>query len=308
MSRFFKKISVVVPTYNRAELLGYTLTSLARQTLARKHFEVIVVDDGGKDESGQVVERFQDRLDIKYVSQEDHGFTVGKARNIGVSLAWGELVVFCDTGILLSSQALELRLKAHKRSRFPCVVIGYVHAFEITDEQVDRLLPLIDPEDTDRCIEVAKAQEAFDVREPQYRALGEDVHAWPAPFDIFWTCHVSAPRNEIIRSGESDPSYSSWGGEDVDLAIRLFMNNHVFYFDRNICSFHWPHKKQVADVKEKSAKAAMKLHRRYKLWQTSFYKYMEMDDLHAKFSLNMAIKCIGPVETEEGLEKFRNWK
>jgi glycosyltransferase involved in cell wall biosynthesis len=47
-------LSVVVPTYNRAQQLGYTLKSLSDQTLDRSAFEVVVIDDGSTDESVQV--------------------------------------------------------------------------------------------------------------------------------------------------------------------------------------------------------------------------------------------------------------
>ncbi|MBY0445348.1 MAG: glycosyltransferase, partial [Burkholderiales bacterium] len=77
------QISIVIPTYNRADLLRYTLESLVLQTLDKQLFEVIVVDDGGSDNSEEVVRAFAEQLNIKYFWQEDKGFRAGKARNIG---------------------------------------------------------------------------------------------------------------------------------------------------------------------------------------------------------------------------------
>ena len=51
------KISVLVPTYNRAALLDESLASLEQQTLARDAFEVIVIDDGSTDDTGAVCKR-----------------------------------------------------------------------------------------------------------------------------------------------------------------------------------------------------------------------------------------------------------
>ncbi|WP_232313031.1 glycosyltransferase [Enterovibrio coralii] len=76
------EISIVIPTYNRSKLLSHTLTSLVEQTLPAECFEVIVIDDGGSDDSEFVAKSFSDRLNVKYFWQEDKGFRAGKARNV----------------------------------------------------------------------------------------------------------------------------------------------------------------------------------------------------------------------------------
>lgn len=83
--------SVIIPTYNHALLLSYTLESLTRQTLDRP-FEVFVVDDGSSDGSRDVVDRYRDALSVRYFFQEDDGFRVASARNIGVAAAASESV------------------------------------------------------------------------------------------------------------------------------------------------------------------------------------------------------------------------
>ncbi|MCP4177499.1 MAG: glycosyltransferase [bacterium] len=300
-------ISVVIPTYNRSELLSYTLNSLYNQTVDRYKFEVIVVDDGGTDEATSgVINEYRGKLNLNYFWQEDKGFRPGAARNLGINNAKGKYILFIDTGIILSTTALEYHLELHENSQFPTVVIGYVHAFEISDEQVDKLLPCVNPNDTDKCITLAKKQKAYDIREQQYDALGDDIHFWPAPFDIFWTCHVSVVREEVIKVGCFDSSCNTWGGEDVDLGIKLFNNGNCYYMNRKISSFHWPHTNQI-NKKSKSAEAGLRLHHKYQMWQTSYYEKMNIDCNHHKFSLNAAIKYMGPIHDNNNLNKFMNW-
>jgi glycosyltransferase involved in cell wall biosynthesis len=57
-------ISVIIPTFNRAESLSATLESLAAQTLPRRRYEVVVVDDGSKDATPKVCGDFADGFDI----------------------------------------------------------------------------------------------------------------------------------------------------------------------------------------------------------------------------------------------------
>ncbi|WP_084186861.1 glycosyltransferase [Andreprevotia chitinilytica] len=288
-------ISVVIPTYNRAELLRYTLESLRQQTLDKTQFEVIVVDDGGSDNSEAVVKEFADDLNVKYFWQEDDGFRAGKARNIGTAIAVGKYIVYIDTGVLMATYALEEHLRIHQSAAYPTVIIGYVYGFEIDNEMVDKIIDVIDYRDADATINYLHEHKALDIRQRQYDELGENITNWPAPFDILWTCHVSAEREELLKAGLFDEAFNSWGGEDVDLGVRLYLNKNLFTMERTACSFHWPHKKEVADHKESSANAAERIHNKYNLWVTSFYGKDLRDE---KYSLNKVIKIFRELEAQ----------
>jgi glycosyltransferase involved in cell wall biosynthesis len=85
------KISVIVPTYNRAALLPATLDAVLSQT--RPADEVIVVDDGSEDDTGRVLRAYEGRIRVlKIVNSGELA-----ARNIGVRVATGDLLAFCDS-------------------------------------------------------------------------------------------------------------------------------------------------------------------------------------------------------------------
>ena len=86
--------SVVVPTFQRADALGYCLDALAAQTLERDRFEVIVVDDGSPRPPREVVARAATALDVRMLEQQNAG--PATARNTGACAARGEYVVFTD--------------------------------------------------------------------------------------------------------------------------------------------------------------------------------------------------------------------
>jgi glycosyltransferase involved in cell wall biosynthesis len=90
-------LCVVIPTYNRAELLGATLESVFAQSIPCA--EVIVVDDGSTDATPATVRRWGNRL--TYVPQENRG--VAAARNHGLRLAESEWVTFLDSDDLWSA-------------------------------------------------------------------------------------------------------------------------------------------------------------------------------------------------------------
>ena len=91
MNPFF---SIIIPTYNRAKSLNYSLASLVKQTF--KDFEVIVCDDGSSDNTLQVVEKYKNKLNIKYFFNSNFG---GPAypRNIGLKNSKGVWICFLDS-------------------------------------------------------------------------------------------------------------------------------------------------------------------------------------------------------------------
>ncbi len=98
-------VSIVVPTYNRAERLGETLRSVFNQTC--QDFELIVVDDGSTDDTQKVVNSFPR---VQYISkQENHG--VSRARNEGLALAKGRYICFLDSDDLWDEKKLQTQVQ-----------------------------------------------------------------------------------------------------------------------------------------------------------------------------------------------------
>lgn len=91
---FSPKISVIVPVYNVEKYLSKCLNSLVNQTL--KELEIICVNDGSTDNSGQILENFaQKDTRIKVFSQENSGQSV--ARNVAIEHSTGEYLGFVDS-------------------------------------------------------------------------------------------------------------------------------------------------------------------------------------------------------------------
>src|SRR5215470_16708734 len=111
------RCSVIIPTYNRAALLDLTLRSLTRQRLPGDEFEVIVADDGSADETAAVVDSYRHRLRLTRYFQEDMGWRVAQARNLGLEHAQGAACAFIDSGVVLHSGCLAVHLASHDAAR-----------------------------------------------------------------------------------------------------------------------------------------------------------------------------------------------
>jgi len=104
------KVSVVIPTYNRAAVVPRAIESVLAQTVT--DLEVIVVDDGSSDGTGQILKKmFGDR--IRYFAQANQGVSV--ARNKGMEEARGEWIAFLDSDDRWEKEKLEWQFKALER-------------------------------------------------------------------------------------------------------------------------------------------------------------------------------------------------
>jgi glycosyltransferase involved in cell wall biosynthesis len=88
------QFSVIIPTRDRPQRLASCLASLARLDYPRDQFEVIVVDDGGKEPLAPVTAEFQDTLDLRLIRQVNTG--PARARNNGAARARRQFLVFTD--------------------------------------------------------------------------------------------------------------------------------------------------------------------------------------------------------------------
>lgn len=95
-------VSVIIPTYNRARLIGEAIQSVLDQTFT--DLELIVVDDGSTDNTESVVTEFKDPR-VRYIHQENMG--ISAARNAGIHNTQGRYVAFLDSDDLWLPRLLE---------------------------------------------------------------------------------------------------------------------------------------------------------------------------------------------------------
>ena len=104
-------VSVIIPTYNRAHILGRAIQSVLDQTY--QDFEIIVVDDGSTDNTDEVINNFNDKRIIYHLCGKNRG--VAAARNIGIKLSRAEYIAFQDSDDVWHLDKLEKTMKIIKK-------------------------------------------------------------------------------------------------------------------------------------------------------------------------------------------------
>jgi glycosyltransferase involved in cell wall biosynthesis len=217
-------ISVIVTTYNRPDALAEVLCALQYQT--DTGFEVIVADDGSRDETRTVIDSFRraaaGRPAVIHAWQSDDGFRLSASRNLGVYASSGEYLVFLDGDCL-------------PRPNF----VARHRALAETGFMVSGSRVLLSPGWTDRALKIpGRAAEA--ARRSWLYWLGQRLtgnankvvpllvapdHSGRHYRKVRWNrikgCNLGFWRSDYTAVNGCDETFVGWGHEDADLVLRL---------------------------------------------------------------------------------------
>jgi validoxylamine A glucosyltransferase len=250
------RISVVISTYNRYELLRRTLHELTRQSLPADEFEVIVSDDGSSDGTRQTVDSFSGRLRLKYHFQQDLGYRLATARNEGARLAIAPVLCFLDTGALAGPGFLRSHLAEHGDGKARAGVLGYVygyHPFNAPLPAASDLIRTLSPAEV-----VARLGDDpgfIDMRYQHFVRCGFDLSRRAIPWNLFFGGNCSVRADDFRAVGGFDESFVGWGGEDMELAFRLHRHGLTFRISKDAWMVEWPHERTESTALKEQHKA-----------------------------------------------------
>lgn len=265
--------SVVIPTYNKKNVLELTLTSLGNQ-MSSEHFEVVVVDDGSTDGTHELFSEVSTHLPFRlvYVNQENRGRSA--ARNAGILKAEGETIIFIDDDQIVPPHFIESHLRHHQQNR-NLVVGGYrSNVFSFAPSSPGQLAvlsylqesyyntkgrcavkpgcPLITVEDIHSDFQrVARFAYGLDTDFERISSVyGEELEAFFIPWIFFVTSNVSVGRSHLVEVGLFDENFTGWGGEDYELGYRLYKYGLRYKLSREAISYHQHHSRNFAQSRE----------------------------------------------------------
>lgn len=226
-------VSVIIPTYNRKDLLRETLNSLAQQTYPSGQFEVIVVDDGSTDGTAAIAEEPYP-FTLRYLVQSNQGDA--EARNLGVRQSQADILVFLDDDILVEPDYLAHLIPAHEGSK-KRIVIGTWHLW--TDETTSFAHRLHASSASDRISEDIQT-----VKELSF----SDV------FSNNMSLRREAYFNIGMMHGLDFPGSSMWC--DLDFSYRAYKQGYEFFRSTKAICWHRDHTVRNLDVHKKRMRTA----------------------------------------------------
>lgn len=137
-----KKISVIIPAYNTESFLEKCVNSVAEQTYPKELLEIIIVDDGSTDSTGQVADNLAKKYsNIKVIHQPNGGSS--NARNHGLREATGDYIGFVDSDDFLSPNAYKELMEAIEETGAQMAQMGRDEIAE-TGERLPDVVPPVD--------------------------------------------------------------------------------------------------------------------------------------------------------------------
>lgn len=208
------KVSIILPTYNRLPRLEKVLAGLAAQTYPLMSMEVVIVSDGSSDGTNTFLQAYVAPLRVRPLVQANQG--PAAARNLGLQVAQGELILFLDDDVVPAPQLVAEHVATHQRQQSDVVVLG----------------PMLTPQDVTLKPWVAWEQAML------YKQY-DDIAAgrWVPTARQFYTGNASLARRHLLAIGGFDTTLRR--AEDVELAYRLADRGLSFVFNDRAVGYHY---------------------------------------------------------------------
>ena len=232
------KLTIQLCTYNRAHLLERVLEACFDQTLPSDDYEVVLVNDGSRDETPAVIERVRRLATCRFTVVNQANAGLAKARNAGLARCTGERVAFIDDDVLVTPVFAAEHVRSDERHGDVVVRGGVINT------------------------------ESFDALPAPVWTLANYSANW------FWTTNVSVRRARLDAvGGRFDESFSEYGWEDIELGLRLRAIGTKAVFNRNALAFHWKPRPKATNVDgmlrqvRAQARTAVRLQRLHPGWR-----------------------------------------
>lgn len=202
LSRMSAKVSIIIPSFNRQDLIKETLDSVINQTF--QNWECIIVDDGSTDQTVEVLREYQRRDPrFKVIVRDRNPKGAAACRNIGVDNAEGDFIIFMDSDDLFIPECIEYRIKTIARHPEHSAWIFNTGVFKVQIGDRDVVWNRLVGE-----------------REDIVRFLDQDM-PW----------HTSGPiwrKEDMFKFNEQAKSFQDW-----ELHLRFLASGKKYYKDEN---------------------------------------------------------------------------
>jgi len=247
------RISVVIPTRNRAALLAESIDCIECQTIPQDEYEVVVIDNDSSDDTRSVLEQKAGRYpNLRLGYQEKRG--AAATRNAGLRLAKGEFILFIDDDVQAQPTLIETHLEWQRRHPNTSVIGAVTMPWGETSDPFLRYL------------------RDHRILNPYTPSKG------PIDFSYYHTCNVSTPNQLLQNLGGFNENFQIYGMEDIELGYRLEKSGcrMVFAPDARAIHYRFP---EYEDFVDRSEQAGYSLGQLIQLHPELKYRFVESSRL-----------------------------
>jgi glycosyltransferase involved in cell wall biosynthesis len=233
------RATIQLCTYNRAHLLGRVLDACFEQNAPFDAYEVVLVNDGSRDGTADVIERARERATCSFVVIDQANAGLARARNAGIARSSGERLIFIDDDVLPVPSFVAEHLRSHERAPNAIVRGGVINTA------------------------------SFDSLPPPLWSLANYSG------NYFWTTNVSVSRERLDAVGHFTDTFREYGWEDIELGLRLRFAGTRALLNPRALAYHFKPPPRAADVDgmvrqaRAQARTARELYRLHPHWRVT---------------------------------------
>jgi GT2 family glycosyltransferase len=215
MHKTTPQVSIIIPTYNRCASLRRTLDGLSNQLFPPEKIEVLVVIDGGSDETEAMLRQYKAPYTLHTLRQSNQG--AAAARNYGAATANGWLLIFIDDDVEPTPALIVAHVRAHQAQPGRIVLGPY---FPVLDGKVSFILTELR----------TWWENKFDaMRHPCHRFTYRDMLSG----------NFSIETKMFHDIGGFDTKFLDCGGEDYELGARLIKAGITIAYEHEAAGYHY---------------------------------------------------------------------
>jgi len=274
------RATLVMPTYNRLEILKKSLQAIEDQTLSKDEYELIVVDDGSTDGTLEYLEKYSKQTPLHFtVMRQDHAGPAA-ARNKGILAASGKIIIFVGDDMIPSENFISNHLYFHDENpRLADACLGFIDWSK--DIEINPLMEHV------TSIEGGQQFNYGILHGPMPDGIEGDV------FWFFWSSNLSVKRAFLLTHGifnEKVFKHAMW--EDIELGYRLQKAGMKLHYKKG-CTVYHDHQLTLKSFAERQRMVGWYAHdagrlgipiEEFKKGQTQIYSMSILDALVSSLS------------------------
>lgn len=209
------RITLCISTYNWPGALHLTLQSVLKQTVLP--FEMLIADDGSKEETRMVVERFAvtSPVPVRHIWQPDDGFRLAQIRNRAFAAATGDYIVQVDGDLLLHPEFIADHSRMAEHGTFVCgsrALIDQAHSKELIDSGTLQYPSFFSKH-------LSKKHNA--VHSPLLCRFNYLMQRGFEQYKYVLGCNMAFWRDDLLKINGYNEDFVGWGKEDNDVTVRM---------------------------------------------------------------------------------------
>ncbi|NCO97136.1 MAG: hypothetical protein COY38_05055 [Candidatus Aenigmarchaeota archaeon CG_4_10_14_0_8_um_filter_37_24] len=200
----FRKVSIIVPAYNAEKTIELCLKSLLNQSYQKNKYEILVVDDGSKDKTKNIIRKFNR---VKLIEQNHRGPSV--ARNLGAKKSKNDLILFIDSDCIAPKYWIKNIIKPFKDK--DVIAVSGAYKTKNKDKLIARFV-------------------GFEIEE-RHKKLGREI-------DFVSTFSAAYLRKIYLKVGGLDEKFTRASADDTSLSFKLDRLGKKMIFEPKAYVYH----------------------------------------------------------------------